>query len=179
MTATPTSTETDRLSPRYPTLAILLHWCTAVLVVVDYILSEDSEHFGNKPPALHFTLGFSVLVFTVARWAARYAAATPPAQSTVRWMPARVVHATLYLLLLAVPLSGWYSLSRMGLPMFVLGSRVPAIATTAPDHAPGMVGLVHQLAGNVLLIVAALHAGAAVWHQFVIKDNLLRRMRPF
>ncbi len=167
------------MAPRYSTLIILLHWCTALLVVVAYVLSEDAEHFGNNPPALHFTLGFSVLVLTVARWATRRAAAAPPAQSIVRWLPARAVHATLYLLLVAVPLSGWYSVSRMGLPVFVLGARLPAIATQASDHASGVVGIVHQLAGTLLLVVAALHAGAALWHQFVIKDNLLRRMGPF
>jgi cytochrome b561 len=167
------------VAPRYSTLIILLHWCTALLVVVAYILSEDSEHFRNKPPALHFTLGLSVLVLTLARWATRRAAPAPPAQSIARWMPARVVHASLYLLLFAVPLSGWYSVSRMGLPVYVLGARLPPIATPAPDHASGTGGIVHQLAGTLLLIVAALHAGAALWHQFVIKDNLLRRMGPF
>jgi superoxide oxidase len=171
--------ETDLVAPRYSTLIILLHWCTALLVVVAYIFSEDAEHFGNNPPALHFTLGLSVLVLTVARWATRRAAATPPAQSAVWWVPARVVHASLYLLLLAVPLSGWYIVSRMGLPVFVLGARLPSIATPAPDHASGMVGILHQLAGYLLLFIAALHAGAALWHQFIIKDNLLRRMRPF
>jgi cytochrome b561 len=84
----------------------------------------------------------------------------------------------LYLLLFAVPLTGWYVLSRMGLRVSVVGWNLPAIAMQAPDHASAVVGPVHQLAGTLLLIVAGLHAVVALWHQFVIKDKLMRRMNP-
>jgi superoxide oxidase len=170
----------DVNAQRYPTIGILLHWCTAFLVVGAYVLSEDATEFGNAPPMLHFSWGMAAFASAVARLAMRPLSAMPPAESTWRWAwVAKAAHAILYLLLIAVPLSGWYALSRMGLSVSIFGWHVPALATHTMDNAPGAVGTMHQLGGHFLLLLAASHAGTALWHQFVRKDKILQRMNPF
>lgn len=170
------------VAERYPTPIILLHWCTAVLVLVAYALSEGSRHFGSDPPLLHFSVGFAVLVLVMARLAVRIWGGVPPPHPIKRlWLArlASIVHATFYVLLIAVPLSGWYAVSKLGLPVRLLGWTVPAITVPSPDLASGSIGRLHQVGGNLLLILAGAHAVAALWHQFSLKDNIFKRMSPF
>jgi superoxide oxidase len=175
---TPEATVTQR----YSNTIILLHWCTAILVILSYALSEDARRFGNDPPLLHFSFGLSVLVLTITRLGARVWGGVPPEHSNGRWWLARcanIMHAALYLLLIAVPLSGWYLVSRMSLSVSVLGWTVPALAAPAPARAGGIIGGLHQIGGNLMLVLAGLHGMTALWHQFALKDGIFRRMSPF
>jgi superoxide oxidase len=170
------------MAERYSTPIILLHWCTAVLVIVAYVLSEGSRHFGDNPPLLHFSMGFAVLVLAVARLAARVCGEVPLAHPLKRaWLArlASIVHATFYVLLIAIPLSGWYAVSKLSLSVSLLGWTVPAIAVPSPELAPGSIGRLHQVGGNLLLILAGLHGLAALWRQFALKDNIFKRISPF
>jgi cytochrome b561 len=53
------------------------------------------------------------------------------------------------------------------------------LAAPSPELAPGGIGRLHQVGGNLLLILAGLHGCAALWHQFILKDNILKRISPF
>jgi cytochrome b561 len=170
------------VTQRYSTPLILLHWCTAILVILAYVVSEDSRHFGNHPPLLYFSLGLAVLVLTVARLGVRASSKAPAPQPTANaWLApsALIVHTTLYLLLVAVPLSGWYVASRLGLSVSLLSWTVPPIAAPTPGRAPGSIGDLHQVAGNLLLLLVGLHVVAVLWHQFALKHASLKRMSPF
>ena len=170
------------VAERYSTPIILLHWCTAVLVIVAYAVSEGSRHFGDNPPLLHFSVGFAVLVLALARLAARVWGAVPLPHPVKRpWLArlAGVVQVTFYVLLIAVPLSGWYAVSKLGLAVPLLGWTVPAIAVPSGGLTSGSIGLVHQVGGNLMLTLACAHGLAALWHQFALRDNILKRMSPF
>jgi cytochrome b561 len=41
-----------------------------------------------------------------------------------------------------------------------------------------LIGDWHALAANAIMIVAALHAAAALFHHYVLHDRVLRRMLP-
>ena len=90
-------------------------------------------------------------------------------------LAARAGHSILYLLLIGLPLTGWYAASRMGIPVTVVGVTLPSIATPI-EGRPGLVAELHENGGNLLLILAGLHALIAAWHQFVMKDRTLERM---
>jgi len=92
-------------------------------------------------------------------------------------LAARAGHSIFYLLLIALPLTGWYAASRMGIPVTVLGMTLPIIATPV-EGWPGLIAELHENGGNLLLILSGLHALIALWHQFVMKDRTLERMNP-
>lgn len=170
------------MAERYSTPVILLHWVTAVLVIVSYSLSESARHFEHDPPMRHFSVGFAVLILAIARVVARARGGTPLAHEVKpQWsaFAARVTQAILYVLLIAVPFSGWWALSKMGLAVSLFGSAAPIITTPSPDRLPGSMGRLHQAGGNLLLILAVVHGLAALWHQFVLKNRIFKRISPF
>jgi cytochrome b561 len=91
---------------------------------------------------------------------------------------AGIGHATLYMFLFAVPLTGWITLSRLGLNVELFGIMLPLL--TAPVAGePGLIANVHQFGGNLLMGTAAVHAAFALWHFFWLRDKTLQRMWPF
>ena len=77
--------------------------------------------------------------------------------------------------MIAVPLSGWYVASRMGVEVGFPGLHLPALTAPVPGK-PGLIGELHENGGNLILILAGLHMAMALWHQFVRRDGTLRRM---
>ena len=166
---------------RYSNTMIVIHWLTAALVLVAYLVSEGGRRVRVDPPVLHFACGFAVLVLVFARLLARAAGGAPAPPGSVGPTLARAAklgHAVLYLLLVAVPLTGWYAVSRLGVPIDLWGLRIPAIAAAVKGRI-GAIGEIHQIGGNAILILAGLHAAAGLWHQFVRRDHTLERMSPF
>src|SRR6267154_1090407 len=100
-----------------------LHWLTAALVILAYLTSEGGTRVRADPPFTHIFLGLSVLLFTLPRLLGRlFGGVPPPLESTPERMIrlARVGHGTLYFLLIAVPLAGWFTVSRLGLSIELL-----------------------------------------------------------
>ena len=88
-------------------------------------------------------------------------------------------HGALYVLLLAIPLSGWSFSSAAGVQVVYLG-LVPLPDLFAKDRQTAAILLaVHQTLNFTLLALVCLHTAAALKHQFVDKDDLLARMLPF
>jgi cytochrome b561 len=158
-----------------------MHWATAAAVLGAYFLSDGGEDIRTDPPYLHFIFGMTVLALVLPRLLARALGGAPktPVGGT-KWInaAARLGHATLYLLLIAVPITGWYAVGRLGISLSILGAPLPML-TQSVKGDPGFVADLHQYGGNAILIIAGLHATMAFWHQFVIKDNTLARMKPF
>jgi superoxide oxidase len=166
---------------RYSRLMMALHWTTVVLILVAYFLSEGARGVRLHPPLLHFAFGLAVLVLTIPRLLARIFGAAPPLPDfRYRWLApaARVGHTVLYALLLGVPLAGWYSASRLGVPAWLFGITLPPLTRTVRTSA-GLIGQLHQVGGNLILILAGLHAAIALYHQFLLRDRTLERMSPF
>jgi cytochrome b561 len=165
---------------RYSSLTIAIHWLTALFVLAAWFTAEGGPNVRSNPPLLHFTLGLAVLLLVVPRLLARWMGATPRGEDPQsRWLElaARLGHSVLYLLLIALPLSGWYAASHLGIPVSFLGIGVPSL--TAPvQGAPGLIAELHENGGTVILILAGLHALIALWHQFILRDGVLGRMIP-
>jgi cytochrome b561 len=164
-------------STRYSKSMIVIHWVTALAVLGAWLTSEGGRHIAEDPPLLHFSLGLAVLVLVVPRLVLRLAGGTPDAEPQGGWLgaAAKAGHAVLYLLLIALPLTGWYAASRLGVPVSFFGLHLPAIAAQV-QGAPGLIADLHENAGTVILYLAGLHALMAIWHQFVLRDGTLQRM---
>jgi len=167
--------------PHYSKSMIVLHWTTAVFVFVAYLLSEGEQRVRDAPPMLHFAFGLAVLLLVVPRLISRALGGAPPLERAGGiWLTraAKWGHGALYLLLIAVPVTGSYAASRLGVQRSIFGFTLPHIAA-AVDGEPGLLAELHPLGGNILLVLAAAHAAMALWHHFVRHDNTLRRMTRF
>jgi cytochrome b561 len=171
---------------RYGALAQLLHWTTAILVVVAFIYgpggTEQRVYSAVKDydRQLHETLGMSVFVLALLRLAWRAWDPPPDGLPMPRWMhrASKAVQATLYALLLIVPLTAISGAWLEAHPLTLLagirfGPWLPEV------HSLGKtVASIHTWLGDAILWVAGVHAGAAMYHHFVLRDSVLRSMLP-
>ena len=168
-------------------IAQLLHWLIAVLVVVQVTLGmmADDLPAGVRKLTLlarHKSVGITILALAAMRLGWRWANPTPPLPATLKpyeMTLARVSHALLYTLLFAVPLTGWMMSSARGFPVSWFGFfQLPDLV---PKSKPlyDMLVMTHQTLAWSLVALAGLHAGAALKHHFIHKDDVLRRMLPF
>jgi len=170
----------ETMTHRYSQITIAIHWLTAVLVVVAWFTAVGGRHARTDPSYAHFTVGLAVLLLVIPRLAARWLGAAPLIEDPQkRWLDlaACAGHALLYALLIALPLSGWYAASRLGVPVSFLGIGLPSLAASV-QGAPGEIADLHETGGTLVLWLAGLHALIALWHQFVLKDRTLERMNP-
>lgn len=164
-------------SVRYSTIMIIIHWLTALLVLGAWLTAEGGREVVQNPPLLHFALGMAVLVLVVPRLILRLVEGAPAADTQHGWLAtgAKAGHGLLYLLLIGLPITGWYAASRMGVPISFLGVELPAIASKV-EGRPGLIAELHENAGTFILVLAGLHALMALWHQFVRRDGTMQRM---
>jgi len=172
---------------RWGSVSQLLHWTIAVLIILIGVVGLVMGELPRTPKyfwvyTAHKSLGLTVLALVLVRIAWRlYAGAPVPVPGTPRWQAllASLTHAVIYLLILAMPLSGWLYDSASGLrPFRWFGLfQVPKLA--APDEALAATSHgAHELLFWVLLALVAGHAGAALYHHFVQRDATLARMLP-
>lgn len=163
-------------------VAIGLHWLSAVLVLAA-IAAIEIKGWLPKAGGLrdgielwHFQIGALVLLATGCRIGWRFRSRQPPPGSRQARLAA-ATHALLYLMLLALPASGLAMLIAAGKPVILLGWELPVWGDGDRLLAKA-VKRVHQTAGNLTIVLVAVHASAALWHQFVRRDGGLGRMLP-
>ncbi|MDQ5905328.1 MAG: superoxide oxidase [Pseudomonadota bacterium] len=178
---------TNNLSPtRYNGLAISLHWLSAILVIGAILLIETKGWFPKGSElrdavrSWHFQVGAIVLLATAVRVLWMLAARRPEpiaAKGSLERRLGASAHGLLYLLLLALPLSGAMILIAAGNPVSLLGWPLP-VSLDGTKEAAKSVKKIHELFGNAMIAMIALHLVAALWHQFARKDGLMQRMLP-
>ena len=168
---------------RYSTISIWLHWLMLALMIAVYAAIELREFYprGSDPrealKAWHFTLGLTVFVLVWVRIVARIVTAAPPEMAEPAWrsLASKAVHLALYVLMIAMPIAGWVILSAEGDAIPFWGISMPAIAQVDEALAHNAEEL-HELGGTIGYWLVGLHAAAALFHHYVLKDGLLSRM---
>ena len=131
--------------------------------------------------ALHKSIGLTVLALVLLRMLWRWGDGRPAEEPApaLQMLGARVVHGVLYVVILAIPLTGWWFNSVSGKPLqwFKLFS-LPALAPK-DDALKNFAHGVHEYLFWFLLLALAVHVGAALKHHVWDNDNVLRRMLPF
>jgi cytochrome b561 len=171
---------------RYGAVAQVFHWATAVLVVAAFIYgpggSEQQVYSLAKDfdRQLHETLGIGVFAITLIRLAWRAFDTAPDDPPMPPWMrlSSNAVRAVLYTLLLALPLTAISGAWLEGHPLTLLGNvRIGPLLAEA--HVAGSsIASIHTWLGDTILWVAGVHATAALYHHFVLRDIVLRSMLP-
>jgi len=171
---------------RYTTTAIALHWLAALLIFATFPLGVYAHELALSPIKLklvsyHKWLGVTIFLLTVARLAWRAAHTPPPLPETIPLWQQRAAHGLhllLYVLLFAIPLTGWLMSSAKGFPVVYLGLvQLPDLV--GKDKALGdLLMEVHEMLNFGLLALVGMHIAAALKHHFIEHDATLRRMLP-
>jgi cytochrome b561 len=167
-----------------------LHWLVAALVVgmlllgfaMVWLVADLGAKF--RLHQLHKSCGVLVFALVLLRLGWRGLNRTVPSlpDGLRPWerSAARLTHRGFYALLLLLPVTGWItaSASPLGIPTVVFGwFELPN--PVGPDGAlEGVVSWVHAALALALVVLLALHVGAALKHHFVLRDDVLRRMLP-
>jgi cytochrome b561 len=157
-----------------------------ILVLSQFVISLLMPEIGpGATPAtltdLHFSLGILILLLMAIRLVQRLLHPVPPEASDspawARWS-AQATHLAFYFLLLVSPFLGWASASAHKLPVTLFGLlALPALADPRARWAL-TAGDIHGLMMWTLLALIALHTAAAIYHHFIRRDDVLRRMLP-
>ncbi|HEX7028994.1 MAG TPA: cytochrome b [Gammaproteobacteria bacterium] len=176
----------DHSSEKYTGVAQLLHWLIALLVVAQFALAwtADALPRDERPAALmltHKSIGLTILALAVVRLAWRIMHKPPAFPATMsiieQWL-ARLAHWGLYVLILAMPLSGWLMVSAAGrdVEWFWLFT-IPA--PMGENEAWGdFFHETHEILAWFLFGLAVFHVLIALWRTFMKKDGTLQRMLP-
>ena len=173
----------------YGAVAIGLHWLMAALLITLlvmglYMVSLPDAGFDTRKIALilyHKQLGMLALALAVVRLAWRVGNALP---SLVEMLPdwqkviARLVHLCFYALMLALPVTGWLMSSAAGFSVSLFGLFDLPDLVARNDYLFRAFIEIHKWLGYALLACIVVHAGAALRHHFMFKDETLRKMWP-
>ena len=187
--------QTTPASTRYGSVARGFHWIVAALIVVQFLLAPIPE---NLPPNIHVdppfgldklgllarhkSFGMTVLMLMVVRALWRWRNAPPDLPETMKPAArflARATHIAFYVILIAMPLSGWMMTSAKGASANWFGLWTWPSLIGQNHHAFGLLRATHDTLSRVLFVLALLHVAAALKHHFWNKDAVLMRMLPF
>jgi cytochrome b561 len=182
----------QRTSTQYDFLSQAFHWVTAVVVTVAFILGPGGfgrlMHQGVDPATQsdivwHESFGLLVFALTVLRLIWVVLRSTAPKFQMANWMQnmGKLVHVALWAMLLVLPITALLALGSEGHPLTLLGGirldKMPMIAESSIAKLADW-GDVHSFLGDAIMYFAGLHAAAAIFHHFVLRDDVLKAMLP-
>jgi len=186
---------TQAARERYTTVAIVLHWLIALILIGNIVLAwqlEDAKGLAKfQLFQLHKSLGITVLVLSLARLAWRLINPPPaPLASMKAWerYASLAVHMGFYVIMIGMPMSGWLmvSASPHNIPTLLFGfidlPYLPFVHGLAVAQAKALAeafGEAHEIMAWVAYGLIGLHVGAALKHQFLDRDTIVSRMVPF
>ena len=172
---------------RFGVIAQSVHWLTLILLIGSFTLAFSMTAMPLSPRKLQFYswhkwVGVTVFLIVILRLAWRLANPVPQQPATVPlWQrrAAALSHAALYTVLIVMPLTGWIMSSALNLPVVYLGLiHIPSPFGVDRELGETMKHVHHFLAWTFLALVSV-HALAALYHHFVLRDDVLRRMLPW
>lgn len=166
-----------------------IHWITAALIFglvpVGIIMANRGaagiwDGLTNTLYSWHKLFGFIVLCLVVARILVKLKAGSPPYPATMpAWQKAAAhgLHGLVYVLLLAVPLTGWAGVTAFPALVTVGGFNLPPMpfVPQSEDLAKTFFRM-HMAAAITLVLLVLGHVGAALVHLIVHKDGVFQRM---
>ncbi len=171
---------------RYGYLSVGFHWVMLLLFIGVYACIELRELYpkGSDPrealKTWHYMLGMLAFVLVWPRLAARFSGPTPeirPEPPYWQQLLSKFLHLLLYALMIVMPLTGWLQLSALGKPIPFFGLQLPALIGENKQLGEAIKEL-HETLGTAGYYLIGLHAAAALYHHYIVRDNTLARMLP-
>ena len=172
---------------KYSGTAILLHWLIALMIVCSFTLGLVMVNIPGltltklKYFSWHKWSGVTILALACLRVLWRLTHAAPPYPAGIpRWQisAAHLMHLLLYVLIFAVPLTGYFYSLAAGVPVVYLG-LFPLPVLIAKNRAlADILKMAHYVLNMTMLVCVCLHLLAALKHHFIDRDEILKRMLP-
>jgi cytochrome b561 len=170
----------------YGRTAQTLHWLMFLLIAGAFGvglwmagLPVGPQRFRAVP--WHKAIGITIFALVFIRLIWRLGHPVPPLPASMPTWERVIAHAShwgLYLLMFAVPLSGWLMSSALGFSTVVLGMKVPDLLERNRELGDTL-KTVHYFLNKTLLLLIVLHFAAALKHYFIDRDDILQRMLPW
>src|SRR5690606_29678280 len=172
----------------YNPTAVAMHWFVLGLVVAVYaciLLRENYPRGSDIREALktwHYMLGLSVWALVLVRIVLRLfvwkAPRITPAAPRWQMLLAHVVHLGIYAFMFLMPLGGWLLLSAEGDPVPFWVLQLPSAPIAPSETLADQIKALHETGRTIGYFLIGLHAVAALYHHYVVRDDTLKRMLP-
>ena len=168
----------------YDGVAIALHWATAFLVFANFMLAQTWDWFAKPTKALmedtHMSFGVLLAGVIVARIIWRWLPGHQVTSIEAGWvrLASKATHYVLYLLLIAEAGLGFTFRWGAGRPIAFFGTGIPPLIGQIARPLRRELREFHEWIGWAIIVLALLHAAAALYHHYVLKDRVLVRMLP-
>jgi cytochrome b561 len=168
----------------YGWLSIFLHWFMAIALIAMFLLGQymvDLDYYDpwyHRAPEIHKSIGVLLLIMMLLRffWNKFQTSPEPLSSSKKSEIVARVTHNLFYLLVVMLFISGYMIATAEGVGIEVFDwFTVPSLIAEDSDRAD-LAGDIHEIIATGFIILTAIHALAALYHHFIVKDLTLRRM---
>lgn len=184
-TNSPQKSIEETTTPMRPRGLVVMHWLTVLLLCIGVTLILIRDEVDGRAMRMwllegHRHFGLFILLLFFARLALRLRLGKLPTEGNSSWLiraAAASTHAALYAVLLAQPLLGWALSNAEGKPVHLFGATLPSLVGADEDLADQLTAW-HLDIAWLLLGLVSLHVSAALWHHFVLRDGVLRRMLP-
>lgn len=167
---------------RYDSVAIALHWATALLVVVQMALAQTWGLWGRPTHHVmvtaHMSFGIILAAIIVARLLWRWIPGHQVPSLDTGWLrlASKGVHYLLYAMLAAEAVLGFLLRWSGGESMSFFGLQIAPPFAQWSRAAHHQVNELHEWNGWAIIAVATAHAAAALYHHYVLHDRVLERM---
>ena len=176
---------------RHPVSLRLIHWITALIMI--WMIGSGlllgflgfggvREMFGGDATNLiykyHKTFGVVILGLVVIRLITKY---TRPRPAELETLPkslqliASAVHVMLYVLLIGMPVLGWMATAAGGFPVEFFNLTLPGLIDKDRDLSVLLFNL-HWYGGWVFVVLIGMHVSAGLFHRFIKRDGVFRRI---
>jgi cytochrome b561 len=168
----------------YDGIAIALHWATACLVIANFLLAQTWGWLAKPTKGLmedaHMSFGVLLTAVILARIIWRWLPGHQVTSIEAGWVrfASKATHYVLYLLLIAEAGLGFAFRWGAGRPMAFFGSGIPPLIGEIARPLRRQLREFHEWIGWAIIVLALLHAAAALYHHYVLRDRVLARMLP-
>src|SRR3954464_8088387 len=170
----------------YPATSKLLHWLVAICVLTTAPVAIAMVRVSEGPAQdalynFHKSLGVLILILMILRLINRLVVGAPIADPGIEpWQKtvSSIVHTSLYVLLLAMPVVGYVANSAYGAPTPFFGLFNLPMIVEKNDTLATQLFAAHRWVGRLVILIVLMHIGAALYHYFIRRDDVLKRMLP-
>jgi cytochrome b561 len=170
----------------YPATSKVLHWLVAACVLLTAPVAIAMTNIDKGPTQdalynLHKSLGVLILILMVLRVLNRFAVGALAAEAEIEpWQKtvSSIVHTSLYVLLLAMPIVGYIANSAYGASTPFFGWFELPVITGKNEELATKLFTLHRWVGWLVIVLALTHISAALYHHFIRRDAVLKRMLP-
>lgn len=172
----------EQLLTRYNGVARALHWIIAIAIIAEITMGLGHDAMKDMFPVMpiHKATGITILALSLFRLVWRLTHKVPPLPATLPgWQvgAAHGLHWLFYVMVIAVPMTGWIMSSASPYPLEWFGLfPIPKWAVSKGSPIADAAHEAHEIMGLLFIPLILLHVGAALHHHFMLKNDVVRRM---